>query len=66
MAVIVSAGDTISLLSTNGSFLWQEADAVGKVKRLDLAPPGEAEWLSSREQILGLCKECHSLKGSLF
>lgn len=38
----MSVSDTIGLLSENGSFQWKEADPVGKVKRSDFAPPGEA------------------------
>lgn len=50
---IVSVRDTICPLSENESFQQQEADPVGKVKRSDFAPPGEAKWILSREQILG-------------
>ncbi len=63
---IVSASDTVRPLSENEPFQQKEADPVGKVKRSDSAPPGEAKWLLSQEQTLGFYKECNSLKESLF
>lgn len=49
-----------------GLFQQQEAKPIGKIKRSDFAPPGEAKWLLSQEQILGLqftkeitVRKCH-------